>query len=56
MTRHLSSRPSNSITRRVAALVADCHYAARRSVELNMMPPRGRTARPTGQLAPERKP
>jgi hypothetical protein len=39
MTRYPSRRLSNRITRRAAAIVADCHYAARRSVELNMTPP-----------------
>jgi hypothetical protein len=55
MTDHPSRRLSNLITHRVAALVADCHYAARRSVELNLTPRQGKTARPTGQLAPEGK-
>ncbi len=36
MTRHPSRRISERITRRITEIAADCNYASRRSVELNM--------------------
>lgn len=35
MTRRLSRRTANPVTRRLAEIVADCNYASRRSVERN---------------------